>query len=141
MLSVGLPMGAVKNALQRDGKDPGIMDLNPEKSLKSQTKEEDNGDGPPLKEDPEYVKYFKMLSVGLPMGAVKNALQRDGKDPGIMDLDPEKSLESQTKEEGDGDDGPPLKEDPEYVKYFKMLKMGLPMGAVQNALQRDGKDP
>ena len=58
------------------------------------------------------------------MGAVKNALQRDGLDPGVMDLDPEKSLKSQT--EGDKakeDDGPPLKEDPKFTKYFKMLKM------------------
>lgn len=29
------------------------------------------------------------------MGAVKNALQRDGHDPSIMDLDPEKSVEYQ----------------------------------------------
>ena len=28
-----------------------------------------------------------MLKVGLPVGAVKNALQRDGQDPSIMDLD------------------------------------------------------
>jgi len=39
------------------------------------------------------------------------------------------------------DNDPPLNEDPEYQNYFKMLKMGLPMGAVQNALIRDGKDP
>uniref|UniRef100_A0A7S4RCB9 Uncharacterized protein n=1 Tax=Ditylum brightwellii TaxID=49249 RepID=A0A7S4RCB9_9STRA len=145
---MGLPMGAVQNALQRDGKDPSIMDLDPEKSLKSQLKKDDDDDeeeedtGPPLKEDPEYEKYFKMLKMGLPMGAVQNALQRDGKDPGIMDLDPEKSLKSQLKkddddeEEEEEDTGPPLKEDPEYTKYFKMLKMGLPMGAVQNALQQ-----
>merc|ERR1711862_372009 len=70
------------------------MDLDPEKSLSSQTKkEEDNG--PPLKEDPDYIKYFKMLKMGLPIGAVKNALVRDGKDPAVMDLDPEKSLKSQ----------------------------------------------
>lgn len=30
---------------------------------------------------------FRMLKVGLPIGAVKNALQRDGQDPSIMDLD------------------------------------------------------
>ena len=35
------------------------------------------------------------LLQGLPMGAVKNALQRDGLDPSIMDLDPEKSVEYQ----------------------------------------------
>ncbi len=105
----------------------------------------ENGTKPedvPFKDDPEYTKYFKMLKMGLPMGAVKNALQRDGKDPAIMDLDPNKSIKSQMKSgEKEEDTGPALKDDPEYTKYFKMLKMGLPMGAVKNALQRDGKDP
>ena len=61
------------------------------------------------------------------MGAVKNAMQRDGLDPTIMDLDPNKSVSSQMKddddEEDDEDEGPPLKEDEKYQKYFKMLKM------------------
>ena len=55
----------------------------------------------------------------------------------ILDLDPEKSLKSQLKAEGDCDDGPPLKEDPKYIKYFKMMKMGLPKDAVKHAMERD----
>ena len=143
MLKMGLPVGAVKNALQKDGKDPSIMDLDPNKSLKSQKKESENDDdGPALQDDPEYQKYFKMLNMGLPLGAVKNAITKDGKDPSIMDLDPKKSAKSQMGGNATAtDNGPPLKEDPEYVKYFKMLSMGLPMGAVKNALSRDGKDP
>lgn len=52
------------------------------------------------------------------MGAVKNAMQRDGQNPDIMDLDPEKSVASQMKKEDDDDDdtGPPLKDDPAYSK-------------------------
>lgn len=58
------------------------------------------------------------------MGAVQNAMQRDGLDPSIMNLDPEKSIASQlNKEEELVDKGPPLKDDPTYSKYFKMLKM------------------
>jgi hypothetical protein len=52
------------------------------------------------------------------MGAVQNALQRDGLDPSIIELDPNKSVASQLKK--DEDDGPPLKEDPKYQKYFKV---------------------
>ena len=55
------------------------------------------------------------------MGAVKNAMQRDGLDPNIMDLDHDKSVASQLKD--GGDDDPPLKDDEKYQKYFKMLKM------------------
>ena len=55
---------------------------------------------------------------------MQNAMQRDGEDPSIMDLDPEKSVASQLdKEDEVVDKGPPLKDDPTYSKYFKMLKM------------------
>jgi hypothetical protein len=58
------------------------------------------------------------------MGAVKNAMTRDGLDPDIMDLDHDKSVASQMKSDDDNvDNGPPLKEDERYQKYFKMLKM------------------
>ena len=60
------------------------------------------------------------------MGAVKNAMTRDGLDPDIMDLDHDKSVASQIEgddDDDDADDGPPLKEDEKYQKYFKMLKM------------------
>ena len=56
------------------------------------------------------------------MGAVKNAMTRDGLDPTIMDLDHDKSVASQMNVEL-VDKGPPLKEDEKYQKYFKMLKM------------------
>jgi hypothetical protein len=144
MLKMGMPRDQVLHAMKRDEKDPAILDLDPSRSLTSQKAEDNNRDcDPPLKEDPEYSKYFKMLAMKLPMGAVKNALVRDGKDPSIMDLDHTKSLKSQitAKESTEEDTLPKLKDDPEYAKYFKMLAMKLPMGAVKNALVRDGKDP
>ena len=51
----------------------------------------------PIKDDPEFIKYFRMISMGLPPGAVKNAMSRDGKEPSVMDLDPNRSLASQVK--------------------------------------------
>ena len=144
MLKMGLPTGAVKNAMQRDGVDETIIDLDPNKSLKSQTREsgKDNvceeDSGVPIKDDPSFEKYFKMLKMGLPQGAVRNAMERDGVDSSILDLDPNQSLSAQ---QGKEEDGVPLKDDPEWSKYFKMMKMGLPLGAIQNAAERDGKDP
>ena len=95
MMKMGLPKDAVKNALRRDGKDPAIADLDPEKSLTNQQSGQDKKDTTTsgevaLKDSPEYAKYFKMMEMGLPKDAVKNALRRDGKDPAIADLDPEK---------------------------------------------------
>ena len=76
-------MGAVKNALTREGYDPSIMDLDPAKSV-------------------EYQQAVEGMSKG-------------------TDLDPEKSIPI-NKEELD-DKGPPLNEDPKYMKFFTMLNM------------------
>jgi Formin Homology 2 Domain/Subunit CCDC53 of WASH complex len=83
---------------------------------------------PALKDDPKFSRYFKMLSVGMPMEVVKHAMTRDGLDPSVMDGDHNKPA------------GIPLKDDPEYSKYFRMLKIGLPMEAVKHAMERDGLD-
>ena len=71
------------------------------------------------------------------MGAVKNAVQRDQEDPSIMDLDPEKSLDSQRPPE----DVSESDIDPAFKKYYHMLKVGLSVGAVKNSMLRDGVDP
>jgi hypothetical protein len=59
--------------------------------------------------------------MGLPIGAVRQALQKEGKDPNIVEMDPEKSYASQVKSGGvEKNDGPLLKDDPEFIKYFKV---------------------
>ena len=55
--------------------------------------------------------------MGLPPGAVQNALTKEGKDPEIINMDPEKSYASQVAAK---DSSPPLKDDPEYSKFFKV---------------------
>ena len=37
----------------------------------------------------------KMLKMGIPLGAVENALKKEGKDPGIINMDPNKPLSEQ----------------------------------------------
>ena len=62
--------------------------------------------------------------MGIPIGAVRQALQKEGKDPNIVDMDSEKSYASQVKKEEkvEEDTGPALKDDPEYAKFFKVSK-------------------
>jgi len=92
-----------------------------------------NSDRPSLEDDPKYAKYLKMLKVGMPLPVVQHAMTRDGLDPTILEGDHSKPVQETPI-------GVPLKEDPAYSKYFKMLKLGLPMGAVKNAMERDGVD-
>ncbi|GBG29956.1 Sorting nexin-9 [Hondaea fermentalgiana] len=86
----------------------------------------------------EFAKYRKMLKAGLPEGAVMQAAQRDNV-----------TLPSDFFSGGGGNSGPgapaqsgPMgggsQADPQYAKYAKMLKAGLPEGAVAQAAQRDG---
>ena len=58
-------MDVVKHAMKRDGMNPSIMDLDLDKSLKSQQSPKINEmeDEPPLKEDEKYEKYFRMLKM------------------------------------------------------------------------------
>jgi Subunit CCDC53 of WASH complex/Formin Homology 2 Domain len=138
MKSVGLPDGAIRNAMLRDGVDGSILDLNWEMNYETQT-QKGMDDSTSIKDDPRYEKYWKMKLMGLPDGAIRNAMIRDGADVSVLDLDWEKSLASQSTKTKD--DGVPLKDDPEYSKFFRMLDMGLTKDAVKNALAREGKDP
>ena len=42
---MGIPSGAVRQALQKEGKDPNIIDMDPEKSYASQVKKKDEVKG------------------------------------------------------------------------------------------------
>ncbi|KAL7530961.1 hypothetical protein ACHAXR_003771, partial [Thalassiosira sp. AJA248-18] len=42
-----------------------------------------------------FYPFFGFLNAGIPVGAVQNAMKKEGKDPNIINLDPEKSLSVQ----------------------------------------------
>ena len=117
-------------------------------------------------------KYNRMLRVGIPTGAVKNAMKKDGVDPSIMVWDNESLAKSvrtienneQTKLNNSNSTNNRsesnvsskisvnektfnlsnnLNSDDKTntEKYSKMLKMGVPLGAIHNAMKRDGIDP
>ena len=133
MLAMHLPRGAVEIKMKAEGVDPAILDMDPEKPMPG---EEDEDEGPPLNDDPRYKKYFKMLAMHLPRGAVEIKMKAEGVDPAILDMDPNKPMPKKSKK-----GGPPLKEDPRFKKYFKMLAMHLPRGAVEIKMRAEGVDP
>jgi Subunit CCDC53 of WASH complex len=165
MLKIGMPIEVVRHALTRDGFDPLVMDAVAGKSMHMGTEQSraDNRDHvglPALKNDPIYKRYFKMLKIGMPVEVVKHAMIRDGLDPSVMDGDrneppyvgtvaatardePSDSINDASPNTGTRDEvGPPaLKDDPTYEKYFRMLKIGMPMEVVKHAMIRDGRNP
>merc|ERR1712238_453875 len=137
---MGMAREQVLHSMKRDEKDSKILEFDPNKSLKSQQLETTGDvDGPPLKDDLEFSKYFKMIKMGIPREQALHAMTRDEKDSKILDLDPNKSLKSQQLETTGDVGGPPLKDDPEFSKYFKMIKMGIPREQALHAMKRDEK--
>ena len=130
-------MGAVKNAMQRDGLDPTILDLDPDKSLESQR---------PSREQEKEIEDTELKSteneptkeligdkspsvwssrVGYP--SEWQALPDKGKVlPEFPSLDEALyEMNSSMDSFGGGrkEVQPPLNKDPVYAKYYRMLKM------------------
>lgn len=90
-------------------------------------------------EHPKYGKFFKMLKIGIPLAAVKAKVGLEGLNAEVMDKSPDELIpldDSDNKNEKNLKDGDVEKgnkmvkvsEHPKYAKFFKMLKIGLPVG-------------
>ena len=66
--------------------------MDPEKPLPLTSAEAENNAGVKLKDDERFAKYFKMLKMHLPRGAVEQKMRVEGLDPSILDMDPEQSF-------------------------------------------------
>mmetsp|Transcript_1956 Transcript_1956/g.2311 ORF Transcript_1956/g.2311 Transcript_1956/m.2311 type:complete len:241 (+) Transcript_1956:165-887(+) len=140
MLEMGVPLEAVKHALKLQGYDPSIIDIDLDDT--NQTRRT-VGTLSGLKTGPGQ-KYLKMLEMGLPLEAVKHALNRDGYGQHVLHMDPadlknilrsDKTLSA-------------LRIKPEQKmkiesrqRFLKMLEMGVPIEAVKHVLQLRGFDP
>ena len=69
-------------------------------------------------------------------------MKQDGLDPAILDLGGD-AMEpsSSSSAAAPKTTGVKLADSKKYGKYFKMLKMGIPPGAVKNKMKQDGVDP
>lgn len=154
MLKMGLPEGAVRHKMKKDGADERALDLGGDAPLSMlviesrSSSDATTGDASvKLKNHELYSKYFKMLQMGLPEGAVRHKMKTDGADERALDLGGEALLSVLVVQSGHGDsDGKisvtevKLKDHEVYGKYFKMLEMGLPEGAVRHKVVMDGAD-
>ncbi|KAF1789592.1 Tensin phosphatase, lipid phosphatase domain [Phytophthora cactorum] len=169
MLKMGLPEGAVRQKMKVDGVDERALDLGGDAPFSSFRNRRRVPAAPvndvKLKDDPKYAKFFKMLQMGLPEGAVRQKMQVDGVDERALDLGgdammglPEGAVRQNMKTDGvderaldlGGDalvseltaqkNDVKLQDDPVYSKYFKMLKMGLPEGAVRQKMATESVD-
>ncbi|CAM9609890.1 unnamed protein product, partial [Sphacelaria rigidula] len=152
MLKMGLPRGAALQAMAKAGVDQAILDT-PDALFPAPPGE---GTATPAaapaataapsmiaaKDHPDYSKFFKMLKMGLPRGAALQAMAKAGVDQAILDT-PDALFPAPP---GEGEAAPAApsmiaaKDHPDYSKFFKMLKMGLPRGAALQAMAKAGVD-
>lgn len=96
-------------------------------------------------EHPDYGKYFRMVKAGIPIAAVKVKMEQEGFDATFLDYKPTdlvpanlpKKLQISTADE----EMVACKDHPVYSKYFKMLKVGLPLANVRAKMEQEGYDP
>ena len=108
MLKRGLPKQSVIHAMNRDKIDPSILDKDPNEEIEiEEKKDEKKEESPqnyeivvtprihkvPLKDSPDYKSYFTMLQHEIPPVQIKRFMRKDGKDPSIIDRDPDSLVE------------------------------------------------
>ena len=78
--------------MRADGLDVAVLDMDPDKPMPGSGGGGDKGSGGPLKDDPKYQKYFKMIAMHMPRGAVEQKMRADGLDVAVLDMDPDKPM-------------------------------------------------
>lgn len=93
-----------------------------------------------VSEHPKYMKYFKMLKVGLPKDAIKAKMAQEGVDPSFIDRDPAELI-PEVEPAKKAVEMVAVSEHPKYAKFFKMMKVGLPKDAIKAKMTQEGVDP
>ncbi|GBG24385.1 Formin-like protein 3 [Hondaea fermentalgiana] len=143
MKQAGLPRGAIDNCMTRDGISSSQQAAFWGESGGAASGSDNAKITKPL--DPELIKYDKMQKAGLPEGAIRNAMARDGLSAETQATFFEGSNASASaapETDGKGSNGGKCtanaQMDPKFAKYAKMKQAKIPDGAIRNKMARDG---
>ncbi|KAG6970598.1 hypothetical protein JG687_00002555 [Phytophthora cactorum] len=94
-----------------------------------------------VKDDPQYAKFFKLLSMGAPAESVKAKMQMAGLQPELLDT-PDAPLKPASASDASASQPQvKVKDDPSYAKFFKLLSMGAPAESVKAKMRMAGLNP
>ncbi|KAL4093817.1 hypothetical protein PRIC1_011247 [Phytophthora ramorum] len=105
-----------------------------------------NGTGVAAKDHPDYLKFFKLLKMGLPDEQVKLKMEASGVDPSVLD-DPDAIIGGAAPSVDSAPAAPVssggalVKDDEQYAKFFKLLKMGMPAEQIKLKMTAGGLNP
>ncbi|XP_040156157.1 WASH complex subunit 3 [Anopheles arabiensis] len=87
------------------------------------------------------IDVLKQLNDGPPASAEMKPSDSQPTALGSSDVEPVPAAELQSQPEISTPNPPALERDPKYDLYFKMLQLGVPLGAVKNKISFEGLDP
>jgi hypothetical protein len=121
MLAMGVPRPAVEAKMRAEGLDVNMLNQNTAPVKETIAPATTNKIR--LCEDPQYVKWFKMLKAGVPRVAVELKMQSEQVDVGILDRRDELVDAPPMKSDASVDDRIAANTHPLYSKWFKMMRM------------------
>ena len=147
-----LPRAVQKLVIDKSGLDERSSPLRtptPETANTSQSSEQRDGEPEEHADDPSDVKAMLINFLGGGKSSENPTTRPQSEQPIQMrDFGPE-DLPNSPSDERPGNTQampaaggrPALKDDPKYERYFRMLKVGMPMEVVKHAMMKDGNDP
>ncbi|RLN81888.1 hypothetical protein BBJ28_00020895 [Nothophytophthora sp. Chile5] len=144
LLKMGMPMDHVKLKASSEGLDGNLLET-PDKLLDEDGKEVVAGaaavKGIPVKEHEKFAKFFKLMKMGMPLPHIKLKAAAEGLDGDLLDT-PDKLVDEEGKEvKAGGGKMVKASEHLSYVKYFKLLKMGMPRPQLELKMGAESLDP
>ena len=139
MLKMKVPKDAVKAKMEQDGVDPSLI----AKVLGEEAAPKASSSDLSPEEEKKATVYRKMLKMMIPPEAVEHKMKKEGVDPKIISAVLGGDSDDSNKASNTSSASLPVLTIPEQAaaqKYTKMLKMSIPMEAVEHKMKKDGVD-
>uniref|UniRef100_A0AAV1THF0 FH2 domain-containing protein n=1 Tax=Peronospora matthiolae TaxID=2874970 RepID=A0AAV1THF0_9STRA len=147
LLKMGMSMEHVKLKVLSEGLDANLLET-PDKLVDGNGKEVHDvapvvvkSKCVPVREHEKFAKFFKLKNMGMPLTQIKLKAVSEGLDGDLLDT-PDKLVDSDGKEaKVNGVKLVKASDHSCYVKYFKLLKMGMPRPQLELKMSAESLDP
>ncbi|KAF0719876.1 Aste57867_737 [Aphanomyces stellatus] len=138
---MGMPEAQIQMKMQAEGFDGAFLTA-PETLVGEDGKKfEDKPKGMRADECPALTKFFKLQKMGMPFPQIQLKMQAEGFDAELLNA-PETLVNDEGKKATSG--APAMvvaKEHPSYAKFFKLMKMGMPLEQIKLKASSEGLNP
>ncbi|KAI9922300.1 hypothetical protein PsorP6_001218 [Peronosclerospora sorghi] len=147
LMKLGMPLENIKLKASAEGLDGKLLStpdaiVDEDGKRMEETKKESKGT--PVKDHEKFVKFFKLLKMGMPIEHVKLKVSSEGLDANLLET-PEKLVDengNEVKETtmAEAVKPVPVKQHEKFAKFFKLMKMGMPLSHVKLKAVSEGLD-